>query len=242
MEPLDIRLRELGRDFGGRPALCGLSCTIPGGQIYGLLGPNGAGKTTLLKILAGLLSPTSGQALVCGLDVARQRQAVLGQVGTLIETPRFYDHLTAADNLEIHLAYMGREGDVGAALARVGLENVGRKPVGQFSLGMRQRLAIARAMVHRPRVMLLDEPTNGLDPIAMGSLRQLLLQLEAEGVTLVVSSHILSQVEHTARRVGVLNRGRLVLQADMQQLKAEHPEDLKDYLIGQMGGGAKWAD
>lgn len=237
----NIKLRELSRNFGGQRALAQVTCTIPEGEIYGLLGPNGAGKTTLLKILAGLLKPTTGQALVCGLDVMEQRREVLGQVGTLIETPCFYDHLSAADNLEIHLAYMGREGDVSAALERVGLEETGNKPVGQFSLGMRQRLAIARAMVHRPRVMLLDEPLNGLDPIAIGSLRELLLSLQDEGVTLVVSSHILSEVEHTARRVGVLSRGKLVMEADMDRLKAEHPRDLEDYLIGQMGGGAKWA-
>ena len=236
----DIRLRELSRDFGGQRALSRVTCTIPAGGIYGLLGPNGAGKTTLLKILAGLLKPTSGQALVCGLDVGERQREVLGQIGTLIETPCFYDHLSAVDNLALHLAYMGREGDV-PALARVGLENVGNKPVGLFSLGMRQRLAIARAMVHRPRVMLLDEPLNGLDPIAIGSLRELLCQLEEEGLTLVVSSHILSEVEHTARRVGVLSRGKLVLEADMDRLKAEHPQDLEDYLIGQMSGGAKWA-
>lgn len=235
--PIEIELRELSRAFDGYMALERVTCSIPAGQIYGLLGPNGAGKTTLLKILAGLLTPTRGAARVCGLDVEEDRQKVLALVGSLIEVPVFYDHLSARVNLSIHLAYMGAEGDISAALAQVGLENMGEKPVGKLSLGMRQRLAMARAMVHRPRVLLLDEPLNGLDPIAIGEMRDLFRQLAAEGTTLVVSSHILSEVEQTAHRVGVLAGGRLVLEENMETLKTAHPQDLETFLVERMRGG-----
>ena len=231
-----IQLRELSRDFDGRPALTEVTCSVSAGQIYGLLGPNGAGKTTLLKILAGLLVPTSGAASICGLDVEGDRQRAQALVGSLIETPVFYDHLSAADNLSIHLAYMGVEGDIPGTLARAGLEGVGDKPAGRFSLGMRQRLALARAMVHRPRVLLLDEPLNGLDPIAIGECRGLFRDLAEEGAALIVSSHILSEVEQTAHRVGVLSGGRLVLEGDMEALKKAHPRDLEEFLVSYMKG------
>lgn len=229
----------LERAFGPAPVLRGVTLSLAQGEIYGLLGPNGAGKTTLLKLLAGLLRPDAGAARVCGLEVEENRSTVLAQLGILIETPVFYDHLSAAENLELHLAYMGREGDVPAALARVGLADAGRKPVGSFSLGMRQRLALARAIVHRPRVLLLDEPLNGLDPVVVGELRQLFQSLAGEGLAILMSSHILSEVLHTAHRVGVLSQGRLVLEERVSTLQAAHPWDLEDYLVGQMAGGVR---
>ena len=229
----------LERAFGPAPVLRGVTLSLAQGEIYGLLGPNGAGKTTLLKLLAGLLRPDAGAARVCGLEVEENRSAALAQLGILIETPMFYDHLSAAENLELHLAYMGKAGDVPAALARVGLADTGRKPVGSFSLGMRQRLALARAIVHRPRVLLLDEPLNGLDPVVVGELRQLFQSLSGEGLAILMSSHILSEVLHTAHRVGVLSQGRLVLEERVSTLQAAHPWDLEDYLVGQMAGGVR---
>ena len=229
----------LERAFGPAPVLRGVTLSLAQGEIYGLLGPNGAGKTTLLKLLAGLLRPDAGAARVCGLEVEENRSAALAQLGILIETPMFYDHLSAAENLELHLAYMGKAGDVPAALARVGLADTGRKPVGSFSLGMRQRLALARAIVHRPRVLLLDEPLNGLDPVVVGELRQLFQSLSGEGLAILMSSHILSEVLNTAHRVGVLSQGRLVLEERVSTLQAAHPWDLEDYLVGQMAGGVR---
>ena len=234
-----IEVSALSRSFGEEEVLHSVSLSIPSGEIYGLLGPNGAGKTTLIKILAGLLAPTAGTAEICGLDVAEHRTQVLSRVGTLIETPVFYDHLSARDNLEIHLAYMEREGDITAALTRVGLEHTGAKPVSRFSLGMRQRLALARTIVHQPEVLLLDEPLNGLDPIAIGEMRRLVQSLAAEGMSILLSSHILREVEHTASRIGVLSHGRLVLEEQVEALKASHPDDLEDFLVTQMSGGAK---
>lgn len=234
-----LSARGLERAFGPAPVLRGVTLSLAQGEIYGLLGPNGAGKTTLLKLLAGLLRPDAGAAQVCGLEVEENRSAVLAQLGILIETPVFYDHLSAAENLELHLAYMGRVGDVPAALARVGLADTGRKPVGSFSLGMRQRLALARAIVHHPRVLLLDEPLNGLDPVVVGELRQLFQSLAGEGLAILMSSHILSEVLHTAHRVGVLSQGRLVLEERVSALQAAHPWDLEDYLVGQMAGGVR---
>lgn len=239
MEETLLSARALARGYGGTAVLRNITLELTAGEVYGLLGPNGAGKTTLLKLLAGLLVPDSGTASVCGLDVVRDRSAALAEVGLLIETPEFYDHLSARDNLELHLACMGREGDISAALERVGLEAAGEKPVGRFSLGMRQRLALARAIVHRPRVLLLDEPLNGLDPVAASWLRRLLSELSGEGAAVLMSSHILGEVLHTAHRIGVLSRGRLVLEGRVSDLQAERPDDLEDYLVGQMAGGVR---
>ncbi len=230
---------DLTRVFGAREVLSGLSFSVPAGQVCGVLGVNGVGKTTLLKLLSGLLRPSAGWASVCGFDSVKDRREVLGVLGLLIETPVFYDHLSARENLELHLGYMGAEGDIPAALARMGLLDAKERPVGRFSLGMRQRLAVARALVHRPRVLLLDEPLGGLDPAAIREMRTLLRDLAREGMTLLVSSHLLGEVEQTADRVLVLSRGRLALDASMAELRSAHPEDLEDHLIACMKGEAE---
>ena len=237
MEQAMLEAREVSRTYGGQTALDRVSLAVKPGEIYGLLGPNGAGKTTLMKVRSGLLRPDSGTALAAGLNVEEHREQVMGRLGLLIETPCFYDHLSAADNLAVHLAYMGVDGDIPGALELAGLSGAGGKPVGRFSLGMRQRLAIARAVIHRPAAVLLDEPVNGLDPVAVVEMRGLFRRLAAEGMALLISSHMLSEVEHTVHRVGVLYQGRLVLEEGMDALKAAHPGDLEDYLVTRMRGG-----
>ena len=168
MDQIVISASNLTKTFLGKEVIRNCTFFVERGSIYGFLGRNGAGKTTVLKLLLGLLKPSAGTASVLGLDSVRDNEAILRRTGSLIETPIFYEHLSAADNLRLHLAYMGIDDtDVEPTLCRVGLPGTGSQPVSTFSLGMRQRLAIARAIIHRPEVLILDEPVNGLDPVGM---------------------------------------------------------------------------
>ena len=197
----------------------------------------------MLKLLLGLLKPSAGTASVLGLDSMRDNKAILRRTGSLIETPIFYEHLSAADNLRLHLAYMGIEDtDVEPTLCRVGLPGIGNQPVSTFSLGMRQRLAIARAIIHRPEVLILDEPVNGLDPVGMKEMRILFRRLvQEEGMTILMSSHILSEIEQIADHVGVIASGIIAREAEMAGLCKQHPSDLEDYLISLIQGGGDHA-
>lgn len=208
------------------------------GMIYGFLGTNGAGKTTVFKLLSGLLIPTIGKVRVLGMDIVSRRPDILSQIGTLIETPIFYEHLSAEENLKIHLAYMGKEdGDIEDILSKVGLENTGIQPVSTFSLGMRQRLAIARAIVHKPKLLILDEPINGLDPMGIREMRDLFFNLaKAYGMTLLISSHILTEIEHIADTIGVIVKGNIVREVSMDKVRAEYPSGLEDYFMDIMTG------
>ena len=196
----------------------------------------------MLKLLLGLLKPSAGTAIVLGLDSVRDNGAILRRTGSLIETPIFYEHLSAADNLRLHLAYMGIEDtDVEPTLCRVGLPGTESQPVSTFSLGMRQRLAV-RAIIHRPEVLILDEPVNGLDPVGMKEMRILFRRLvQEEGMSILMSSHILSEIEQIADRVGVIVDGTIVREAEMAGLCKQHPSDLEDYFISLIQGGADHA-
>ena len=178
-----------------------------------------------------------------GLDSVRDNEAILRRTGSLIEAPIFYEHLSAADNLRLHLAYMGIEDtDVEATLCRVGLPGTGSQPVSTFSLGMRQRLAIARAIIHRPEVLILDEPVNGLDPVGMKEMRILFRRLvQEEGMTILMSSHLLPEIEQIADRVGVIADGTVVQEAEMADIRKQHPSDMEDYFILLIQGGADHA-
>ena len=197
----------------------------------------------MLKLLLGLLKPSAGTASVLGLDSVRDNETILQRTGSLIETPIFYEHLSAADNLRLHLAYMGIKGtDVEPTLCRVGLPGIGSQPVSTFSLGMRQRLAIARAIIHRPEVLILDEPVNGLDPVGMKEMRILFRRLvQEEGMTIMMSSHLLSEIEQIADRVGVIADGTVVQEAEMADIRKQHPSDMEDYFISLIQGGADHA-
>ena len=157
---LAVKTERLVKTFSGDEVIKGCSLSIPAGCIYGLIGANGAGKTTLFKLLMGLLAPTAGRVRIFGMDVSEHRDEVMRHIGSIIETPIFYDHLSARSNLEIHLEYMGLTGDIPAALNMVGLTSINNQPVSKFSLGMRQRLGIARAVIHKPKLLILDEPIN----------------------------------------------------------------------------------
>ena len=231
MDQIVISASNLTKIFLGKEVIRNCTFSVERGSIYGFLGRNGAGKTTVLKLLLGLLKPSAGTASVLGLDSVRDYEAILRRTGSLIETPIFYEHLSAADNLRLHLAYMGIEDtDVEPMLCRVGLPGTRSQPVSTFSLGMRQRLAIARAIIHRPEVLILDEPVNGLDPVGMKEMRILFHRLvQEEGMTILMSSHLLSEIEQVADRVGVIADGTVVQEAEMADIRKQHPSDMENY-------------
>ena len=198
---------------------------VRAGDRYGLLGPNGSGKTTLVRMLLGLVYATSGEIEVLGARMPREARRVLRDVGALVEGPAAYPNLSGRANLKL-LDAAGPRGErrtrrnrIDTALEQVGLAGVDRRPVKTYSLGMRQRLGLAAALVRRPRLLILDEPGNGLDPHGIRDTRQLLLDLSADGVTIFLSSHLLAEVEHQCTRVGILDHGRLVLQEDLDALR-----------------------
>ena len=234
-----IQVNNLTKCFGEKEVLRDCSMTLSRGTIYGLLGMNGAGKTTLFKLLTGLLCPDYGSIEILGSDMLKERDKMLARIGSLIEAPVFYEHLSAHKNLVLHLSYMGTAG-MGAekALQMVGLTGIGEKAVSAFSLGMRQRLGIARAIVHEPELLVLDEPINGLDPMGIKQMRELFVNLVREKkTTILFSSHILSETEHIADTVGVLSGGKIVDEADLKELKERKQGSLEDYFFTLMTGG-----
>lgn len=234
-----IQVNNLTKCFGEKEVLRDCSMTLSRGTIYGLLGMNGAGKTTLFKLLTGLLCPDYGSIEILGSDMLKERDKMLARIGSLIEAPVFYEHLSARKNLELHLSYMDTAG-MGAekALQMVGLTGIGEKAVSAFSLGMRQRLGIARAIVHEPELLVLDEPINGLDPVGIKQMRELFVNLVKEKkTTILFSSHILSETEHIADTVGVLSGGKIVDEADLKELKERKQGSLEDYFFTLMTGG-----
>jgi ABC-type multidrug transport system ATPase subunit len=220
-----ISTSALTKRYGTVVAVDGVDLAVAEGDRYGLLGPNGSGKTTLLRMLLGLVYATSGQIEIMGHPVPRQLAAVLPAVGGLVEGPAAYGHLSGRANLALlDAAGPGgprrtRQARIAEALRRVGLGGVDRRPVRAYSLGMRQRLGLAAALLRTPRLLVLDEPTNGLDPQGIRDVRDLLLELNAAGTTLLVSSHLLGEVEQLSNRVGVMDRGRLVLQDEIASLR-----------------------
>lgn len=234
-----IQTNHLVKCFGKIEVIKDCSMRIEQGTIYGFLGPNGAGKTTIFKLLTGLLIPDSGSTEILGTDMLKNRDRMLSQIGSLIEKPTFYEHLSARKNLEIHLAYMNTYGfGIEKALQMVGLSDVGEKAVSKFSLGMRQRLGMARALIHQPKIMILDEPINGLDPMGIKAMRELFLRLTKEnGMTILLSGHILSEIEHIADKIGIIVNGKMVCESDLEQIKAEHKGSLEDYFFSVMSGG-----
>lgn len=240
---LCIQTKNLKKAFDGKEVIKDVAMHVQQGTIYGFLGANGAGKTTVIKLISGLLSPTMGTIQVLGMEVDKHKNEVLRSIGTIISTPVFYNHLSALDNLDIHLKYMGskaekvsREENIHDTLKLVGLHDTGVLPVSKFSLGMRQRLAIARAIIHNPKVLLLDEPINGLDPMGIRDMRELFLELvKNRGMTMLISSHILSEIGHIADTVGVIVDGCLVKEVSLLELKKEDV-NLENYFLSIMSG------
>lgn len=204
----------LKKVYGRQLAVNDIALRVPEGAIYGLLGPNGAGKTTTLKLITGLLRPSAGEVCIDGRPWQRSH---LAQVGALIETPALYGNLSAAENLKVHTLLMGLpDRCIGEVLAQVGLGETPKKRTAQFSLGMKQRLGIGIALLGRPRLLILDEPANGLDPLGIQHLRLLIRTLNKEGISVILSSHILSEVEQLCTHIGIINRGQLCYQAERQ--------------------------
>ena len=217
-----IETHGLVKRFSDVDAVAGIDLRVPRGGVYGFLGPNGAGKTTTIRVLLGLLRPTRGSAEILG-EVVRPGAAVLANVGALVERPAFYPYLSAADNLRVvgsargmtpaHLALRIPE-----ALDRVGLADAAKRKAGRFSTGMRQRLGIAAALIDRPELVILDEPTNGLDPNGVVDVRRLISGLAADGTTIFLSSHVLPEVEQLCDRVAILQAGRIIAEGGTQAM------------------------
>ncbi len=220
-----IRTRGLTKRFGQIVAVDDLDLDVREGDIYGFLGANGSGKTTTVRMLLGLVLATSGEVKLLDHPMPGSARMVLPQVGALVEGPAAYRNLSGRVNLALFDA-MGRDGDASSrdqrieeALEQVGLAAVDKRPVRAYSLGMRQRLGLAGALLRRPRLLILDEPTNGLDPQGIKEIRALLLKLHASGTTIFLSSHLLAEVEQLCTRVGVLDQGTLVIQEDLATLQ-----------------------
>ena len=219
-----IRLDRLSKSFRGRPALHELSLEIRQGEIFGLLGHNGAGKSTTFGLMLGQIHPSGGEAFIRGISVQRERLRALRGLGAIFETPAFHDYLSGWSNLRIFTGYSARVPDteMNEAVRFVGLEKRIGDPVRTYSHGMRQRLALAQALLPRPDLLLLDEPAEELDPEGIHQMRELILRLNREhGMTIVLSSHLLSEVEQLCSRIAILNEGRLIFHGPWSELGAD---------------------
>jgi ABC-type multidrug transport system ATPase subunit len=221
-----ITTHDLTKRYGHTVAVDGVGLDVREGDRYGLLGPNGSGKTTLVRMLLGLVFATKGEIEVLGRPVPRRVREILPEIGALVEGPGAYGNLSGRANLALFDAAgpgggrRNRRRRVDAALERVGLAGIDRRPVKAYSLGMRQRLGLAGALLRKPRLLILDEPTNGLDPRGIRDIRDLLLELNREGTTVFLSSHLLPEIDALCSRVGVMDRGRLVVQDSLASLRA----------------------
>lgn len=237
---LVIETRELTKIYGEQRSVDGIDLHVRRGRIYGLLGRNGAGKTTTMKMLLGLTRPTEGEANVFGLSMPDHADEVLPRVGSLIESPGFYPNLTGTENLRIFARLRGIPGPdaVMRALEVVGLPYRDKKLFSQYSLGMKQRLAIALAIMHDPELLILDEPINGLDPIGIAEVRAFIKRLSAEqGKTIIVSSHILSEIELLADDIGIIDHGHLLEEESLAELEEKNTRYLR-LKVGDTGRAA----
>lgn len=220
MKNMILQTHNLCKSFGGQRAVSDLSLSIPKNSVYGLLGPNGAGKSTTLKMLTGMLRPTSGEILFQGKPWLRKD---LFHIGALIESPPLYENLTARENLKVRTTLLGLpDSRINEVLNIVDLRDTGKKRAGQFSMGMKQRLGIAIALLNNPKLLILDEPTNGLDPLGIQKQRELIRSFPKQGITVILSSHMLAEVQQTADHIGIIAGGILAYQA-----KVNPSEDLE---------------
>ncbi|MBN6206820.1 ABC transporter ATP-binding protein [Ralstonia pickettii] len=216
-----VQTKNLTKRFGKETAVEGLDMLIPKGEVYGFLGPNGAGKTTTIRMLLGLMKPTSGGIQLFQKDLRRNRKSILAKVGSLVENPSYYPHLTAYENLEALRKILGvPKAKIHEVLGIVRLTDAGNKKVKGFSLGMKQRLGIAAALLNSPQLLILDEPTNGLDPSGIIEIRNLIKQLPKEtGMSILISSHLLSEIDHMATTVGVVTKGKMIFQDSIEKMR-----------------------
>lgn len=216
-----LQTKNLEKNINGRCILSGLDIHIKKGEIYGLLGPNGAGKTSFMKMIMNYWKPTGGEIQIFGEKLTPKSYKYLSRIGSIIEFPVFYEHLSGEKNLQIHCKYMKykNQSSIEKVLDLLELSKDAKRPVKQYSLGMKQRLAIARAIVTEPEILILDEPTNGLDPIGMKHIRDLFHMLKEElGVTILISTHILSEIENMADTVGIISQGKIKKEISIKEL------------------------
>ncbi len=230
MEQNMIAVKNLSKEFKGQKVLKEVTMNIPENCVYGLLGPNGAGKSTLLKMMTGLSRPTSGTVFFRG---HRWRRGDLAQIGALIETPPIYENLTAWENMKVRALLLGVDEErIREVLELMDIGDTGKKKAGAFSLGMKQRLGIALALLNHPRLLVLDEPINGLDPLGIQELRRLIRSLPARGITVIISSHILSEIRQTADYIGIIAGGRLEFEG-----RVDEQEDLEGLFMEVVAKG-----
>ena len=235
-----IETKQLTKVYGDQTAVNAVDLHVKSGQIYGLLGRNGAGKTTIMKMILGLTSITSGEADVFGKNIKGQEKRVYPRIGAIIETPGFYPNLTGTENLEIFAKLRGTVAPnaVKNALEVVGLPYKDKKLFGKYSLGMKQRLGIANAILHDPELLILDEPTNGLDPIGIAEVRDFIKDMSASrGKTILISSHILSEIQLLADDIGIIDRGVLLEENSMSELEKKNSK----YILLQVSDVSKAA-
>lgn len=219
--PNIVQTNQLTKIIDGKELVKNVNIHVKKGEVYGFLGPNGAGKTTVMKMLTNLWKPTSGEVWLFGEKLTPASYEVLKRMGSIIEFSCFYDHMSGKDNLQLHSEYMGYHtpGCVEDALEMLGLADASEKQVKSYSLGMKQRLGIARAILCKPELLILDEPTNGLDPAGMKQIRDLFRMLCSEyGITIIISSHMLSEVESIADTIGVINHGNMMKEISMKEI------------------------
>ncbi len=229
MSDFIIETKELTKKFGSRRVVNHVDLQVKKGEIYGFLGPNGAGKTTTIRMLLGLARPTKGSIQIFGKDIRKDKLAILKKVGSLVEYPSYYGHLTAYENLEAVRILLGApKSRIEEVLAIVRLTNDAKRPVKGFSLGMKQRLGIATALLGNPELLILDEPTNGLDPSGIIEIRELIKSMPKEhGITIVVSSHLLSEIDQMATQVGIISKGQMIFQDSISALRAQSSSKIK---------------
>lgn len=233
-----IETSQLRRDFNGTRAVNDLSFHVQTGEIFGFLGPNGAGKTTTIKMLTGQLRPTSGRAEVMGCDVVENRQALKPHIGVVFEEPNLYERLSGRDNLRFAARLYGLEMScVERMLERIGLADDARKRVKHYSSGMKQRLLIGRALLHKPQVLFLDEPTRGLDPGVARAIRQMIAELAEDGVTVFLTTHYMEEADRLSSRVAILDEGNIIALDTPAAMKAALGEGatLEDVFLAKTG-------
>ncbi len=228
-----VDINSVEKSYGLTQVINHCSFKIYEGEIYGLLGINGAGKTTLMKMILGLQQIDRGSIYVLGKEVNNNPE-YLSNIGSVIENPTFYEHLNAKELLSMHLCYMQKKADISETLHLVGLENADKKTISEYSLGMKQRLGLARAIIHHPKLLILDEPLNGLDPIAISEMRGLMKKLTNEGMSILLSSHIIGEVRHTADRIGILSDGYIKQEFSVKEKISECGDHFEDYIISLM--------
>jgi lantibiotic transport system ATP-binding protein len=235
-----IETNQLTRRYGDRTAVREVELRVPKGEIYGFLGPNGAGKTTTIRMLLGLIRPTGGEVRLFGQELHRHRREVLGRVGSLVESPSYYAHLTGRENLETIRRLLNlKKSRIDEVLAIVRLTQNADRAVKGYSLGMKQRLGIAAALLAGPELVILDEPTNGLDPAGIQEIRELIVEMPRQyGITVLVSSHLLAEIEQMATQVGIIADGSLIFQDRIDVLRERSQPRLQIGLAQREGLGS----